>query len=303
LLLAALFSLLPLWLQAGARAQDSHRSGPEANPAGDAATPENPTAAREAREHFRAGIEHYQARRFREAIREFELAAALVPSADLWFNIARSHEQLGEWSQAADFYRRYLRDRVDPPDRAQVEALIAALGERAEAERAARRTRPTTGTLRVESSVAGAQVRVGGRPVGRAPLPVPLSLTPGTHRLEVRSDGYVPFRADVAIVAGVTTGAYADLEPITEHRAIRGTRLWTWVVGGLGVAAFLGAGMVGALALAQDTDEDRRRWATASDVALGAGLALAVGATLLWFVEGRAIGTETLRGGHVVASR
>jgi hypothetical protein len=101
----------------------------------------------------------------------------------------------------------------------------------------------------------------------------------------------------------VTTGAYADLEPITEHRALRGTRLWTWIVGGLGAAALVGAGVVGGLALAQDTDADRRRVATYSDVALGAGLALAVGATLLWFVEGRAIGTETLRGGQVVATR
>ncbi len=268
--------------------------------------PENVQATQDARQHFRAGMEHYQARRFREAIQSFALAAQLVPSADLWFNIARSHEQLNEPALAAEYYQRYLRDRVDPPDRAEIEQQIAALQERAEAERAARRTRPTTGTLRVEASVAGSEVRVDDHAAGRAPIALPISLLPGRHRVAVVREGYVPFRSEVQIDAGVVTAAYADQTRATEYRAIRGPRIWTWVVGGLGVAALgtsVGFGVVasgqqsdGRLARARDT-------ATVSDVFLGSSLALLVGATLLYFVEGRAVGTERVSGAGPASAR
>ncbi len=74
--------------------------------------------ARKAQQHFEQGLHQFEAHHFREAIEEFELAANLVPSADLWFNIARAHEELNEYDEAIQYYQRYLRDRVDPPDSA-----------------------------------------------------------------------------------------------------------------------------------------------------------------------------------------
>ncbi len=268
--------------------------GDASNPQG-VSTPENATAAQDARRHFTEGMAHYASRRFREAIHAFELAAERVPSADLWFNIARAHEQLDEHAPAADFYRRYLRDRVDPPDREAVERRVALLDERVEAERAARRALPTTGTLRVEASLPGAEVQIDARSVGRTPLSAPLALAPGSHALEILRPGALPFRSEVRVDAGVTTSAYADLLPATEYRALRGTPVWAWVVGGLGVASLgtsLGFGIV---ALGQQGDGDldaARRSALVSDVFLGGGLALALGATLLYLLEGRSVGTE-----------
>jgi hypothetical protein len=264
-------------------------------PAAGTPSPENAAAAQQARRHFTEGIAHYAARRFRDAIHAFELAAELVPSADLWFNIARAHEQLDDHALAADFYRRYLRDRVDPPDREAVERRIALLDERAEAQRAAHRARPTTGTLRVEASLAGADVEIDARSVGRTPLPAPLALTPGPHSLQISRSGSLPFRAEVRVDAGVTTSAYADLLPATAYRALRGTPVWAWVVGGLGVASLgtsLGFG-IAAFGHQGDGDLDAaRRSALVSDVFLGGGLALALGATLLYLLEGRSVGTE-----------
>jgi len=274
-------------------------SGGDAPPAG--TNPENVQATQDARQHFRAGMEHYLARRFREAIQAFSLAAELVPSADLWFNIARSHEQLNEPALAAEFYQRYLRDRVDPPDREQIQRQIVALQERAEAERAARRTRPTTGTLRVEASVAGSEVRVDDRPIGRAPIALPLSLSPGRHQVAVVRAGYIPFRSEVQIEAGVPTSAYADQVRATEYRAIRGARIWTWIVGGLGVASLGTSIGFGDVASGRQSDGDldgARRGATISDIFLGTAIVLAVGATLLYFVEGRAVGTERVSDGQ-----
>src|ERR1700755_155611 len=66
-----------------------------------------------AQEHFVLGMNFFRAHDFREALREFQLAAALAPTAEVWFNIGRSYEELGEYAQAASALERYLRDRVD----------------------------------------------------------------------------------------------------------------------------------------------------------------------------------------------
>lgn len=253
--------------------------------------------SQEARAHFTAGMTHFEAREFRPAIHEFELAAALVPSADLWFNIARAHEELNEYADAVEYYQRYLRDRVDPPDAEAVRATIERLQERAEAARLANERRPTTGTLRLRTSQAGAQIRLDGRDSGTSPMDAPVTLDPGAHRFELTREGYVPFRAQVDVSAGVTSAAYAQLAPETRYRAVRGRRLFTWIVGGLAVAsAGLSVGL-GARAQSFESDGDHDRavdWARGSDYALGGAMALGVGALILYFVEGRSVGTERI---------
>lgn len=252
--------------------------------------------ARRARTAFERGLEHFGARRHREAIHEFQVAAQLVPSADLWFNIARAHEELGEWDQAIEHYRRYLRDRVDPPDREQVEALLELLGERAEAARAARLTRATTGTLSVRVDVEGASVRIGERDVGTSPITDELTLEPGRHPLVVQRDGYLPFRSEVAIEPGVRTAAYVDLQPETRFRAIAGERIFTWIAFGLSAAALgvsIGLGVEAGSRQSSDLGS-AREWAAWSDAAIGAAIGFSALGLVLWFVEGRAVGTETI---------
>lgn len=248
----------------------------------------------------------YSARQFRRAIEAFTLAAGLVPSADLWFNIARSHEELDEHDRAIEFYERYLRDRVDPPDREAVEARIVTLRERAEAARLARRNLPTTGTVRISANQEDAQVQVDGEQVGRTPVAEALELTPGRHALTLEAPGHIPFRSSVRVEAGVTTGAYADLTPRTEYRSIRGRRVVTWIAAGLaagGVATAVGFG-VRARSFRDDAfasppgpmqdglTRDARDRARYSDIATGITLGLALTAVVLYFIEGRAIGTE-----------
>lgn len=260
-------------------------------------TPEDSQAAGVARARFQEGMAHFQARRFREAIQSFQLAAQVVPSADLWFNIARAYEELSDPAglpQAVDYYRRYLRDRVDPPDRDAVEQRIVALEERIESHRRAMLERPTTGTLRVGATHDGAEVRIGDVPVGETPIAAPLTLAPGRHDLELTREGYVPFRAEVRVDAGGTATSYARLAPQTRYRAVRGRRIWTWVLTGLAVAA-LGATVglgVRARSLASDDLDRGRRWAAFSDYALGGTIALGVTALIVGIFEGRAIGTE-----------
>jgi hypothetical protein len=253
-------------------------------------------AARRAREQFEAGVRAFQARDFRAAIQAFQVAAELVPSADLWFNIARAHEELGEWEQSIDYYQRYLRDRVDPPDRSQVTAHIAELQERAEAARAARLSAATTGTLGIRVDVDGATVRLDDREIGRSPLSEELTLPPGRHELRVRRDGYLPFRSDVGVEPGLRTAAYVDLQPETRFRAITADRIFTWVAWGLGAVALgftIGLGVEATSR--QSTDiTSAREWGSYSDYTLAAAIGLGAIGLVLWFVEGRAVGTETI---------
>lgn len=257
--------------------------------------PENIEATRQARRHFLAGVEHFTAHRYRDAIRSFSLAAQLVPSADLWFNIARAHEELSEYDEAIEYYQRYLRDRVDPPDRADIERHIEDLRARAEREREARRTAPTTGTLRLAANREGAAIQLDGQDAGTSPWPEPRELAPGRHSLVVTREGYIPFRSEVSIEAGVPTAAYADLTPETRYRAIHADRVFTWIAWGLGVAS-LGVSIgLGVEAASREPNLDAmREWAAYSDAALGAAIGLGVVGLILWFVEGRSVATERI---------
>lgn len=282
LLAVALVALAPL-----ARAQD------QAPPDEAGSSPENVEATQRARQHFMAGVEHFSAHRYRDAIRSFSLAAQLVPSADLWFNIARSHEELSEYEEAMEHYQRYLRDRVDPPDRADIERHIEELRARAEREREARRTQPTTGTLRLTANRDGARIELDDEEAGTAPWAEPREVAPGRHRLVVLREGYIPFRSEVSVEAGVPTAAYADLTPETRFRAIQADRIFTWIAWGLGVAS-LGVSIgLGVEAASRQADlPSAREWAAYSDGLLGAALGLGVIGLILWFVEGRSVGTE-----------
>ncbi|MCZ7684314.1 MAG: PEGA domain-containing protein [Sandaracinaceae bacterium] len=265
----------------------------EAPPAEGGPSPENVEATQQARQHFMAGVDHFSAHRYREAIRSFSLAAQLVPSADLWFNIARAHEELSEYEEAIEHYQRYLRDRVDPPDRADIERHIEELRARAEREREARRTEPTTGTLRLTANREGARIELDDEDAGSAPWAEPREVTPGRHRLVVLREGYIPFRSEVSVEAGVPTAAYADLTPETRFRAIQADRIFTWIAWGLGVAS-LGVSIgLGVEAASRQADlASARDWAAYSDGALAAGIGLGVVGLILWFVEGRSVGTE-----------
>lgn len=251
--------------------------------------------AARAREYFRDGMRAFDERRFSDAIVNFRHASELVPSADLTFNIARAHEELGELDGAIEHYRRYLRDRVDPPDREAVEEHIRELEERAEAQRLSAREAPSTGTLRVDVDVPAALVRIDGREVGTSPIVLPLTYGVGEHEIDVSLDGYVPFRARVNVLAGTTVVADARLVRATNYQAVRGRRRFTWVMAGLAAAA-LGASIgLGAHAMAVRDPADQseaRRFARYSDYALAGAAVFGVGTVTLYFGEGRAVRTE-----------
>ena len=98
------------------------------------------TAAEAGKAHFERGVKQYNLGRFPEAIVEFEHAYDKDPAPILLFNIAQSHRQHGNKERALFFYRRYLEQAPDAPNRADVEQrqkesrAVASAREGAEAE-------------------------------------------------------------------------------------------------------------------------------------------------------------------------
>ena len=142
-----------------------------------------------------------------------------------------------------------------------------------------------------------------GRQLGIAPIDRIVDVEPGPHRLEASRSGYVPFRARVDVQEGALSAAYVDMRPLTRVRAGSAPRLWTWIAAGSerGGAAD-GRRLSARVALAQRDDGDaaqRERWMRASDIALGSALTLAIGATLLYFIE--AIAREHASTSHEMA--
>ncbi|MFI5307430.1 MAG: tol-pal system YbgF family protein [Polyangiales bacterium] len=241
-------------------------------------------------QHFRAGVEHYRARRYREAIRELELAAAEVPSAELWFDLGRAHEELGETELAIASYERYLRDRVDAPDAVEVQRRIGDLKQRAPARGASGERPVHATTLAIAAPDPGVTLELDGRSLGRGPIDRMFEVDPGRHDLRADLAGRVPLRAEPDLMPGALSAAYVDLRPLSRPAPARRSRPLTWTSAGFCAASVLATGSFGWLALSARERGDLaagRGWTAASDVALGSAVGFAITATILYFVEGR----------------
>ncbi len=295
-----------------ARAQDAPPAAPPSGPSESETVGEQSVeTARRAREAFDGAMRDFGEGRYVDAIHGFQVAASLIPSADLWFNIASAYQRLAQergspsdYEQAIAHFQRYLRDRVDPPDRVSVEATIGELTEQLESVRVARARRDAEGTLRLESGFDGARVSVDGEEVGTTPLERDLPLAPGAHHVEATRDGFLPFRAEVGIETGLTVRTRIELTPSLTHRSVRGQPVVAWILWGAAVAslgATVGLGVEASSRAPQgvapglDPYADARTWSAISDAMLGVTLTLVVGGIASYSLESAAIGTESER--------
>jgi tetratricopeptide (TPR) repeat protein len=140
--------LLILWLWASAAAA----SDPDADVA---------------RRHFTSGRALFQARRFREALVEFEQARQKKPLAAFDYNLAMCHEELGELDEAIGAYERYLASTL-APDAEEVRRHIAELRERRGPVRPPAQKGPSVAALAATGAVAGAALLTGIALLGSA---------------------------------------------------------------------------------------------------------------------------------------
>jgi hypothetical protein len=156
----------------------------------------------EAKAHLQSGTQLYDENNFRGALVEFQKAYELAPSWRILFNIAQVEMELQDYAGALKAYTRYMKEGGPdvPADRAtQVNAEIERL-------------RGRVGFLVVQTA-PGAQVLVDDVQVGYAPLPDPVPVSAGQHRVTVAINGKDPVSRvfDVAGRENVTAALELDV--------------------------------------------------------------------------------------------
>jgi tetratricopeptide (TPR) repeat protein len=96
-----------------------------------------------ARELYRVGTQDYNLAEYDKALDAFKEAYRNYEDPIFLFNIGQCHRQLGHKQDAVGFYRAYLRNAPDAPNRAEVNGLIEKLEAAIAQEEAAKRTAPT----------------------------------------------------------------------------------------------------------------------------------------------------------------
>lgn len=125
--------------------------------------------------------------------------------------------------------RHLLEVTADGYEPAQRELSIAT-GMEPEVPVTLRPTRRNCSAL-IDANVTGAVVRIDGVEVGETP--VIAKLNGGGHTLEVTAPGYVPYRGELAMVAGQTR--HVEIELQREPKEPVHKKAWPWTILGLGV--------------------------------------------------------------------
>ena len=96
-------------------------------PAAPAESKPKSEAATKSKEHFTQGTRHYELGHYQEALTEYEAAYMEVPDPAFLFNIGQCHRKMGHDKEAVSFYKSYLRNAPNAPNRADVQKRINEL--------------------------------------------------------------------------------------------------------------------------------------------------------------------------------
>jgi hypothetical protein len=178
------------------------------------AQPESLSAPSEARSHLAAARHAASAGMWEVALAEFTRSSELEPSVAAAEGIARSLDALHDPAAAYRAYRQLLGD----------DSLVASASVRQHAEARLVALASETATLVVQVDPPGARVMLDGVDEGDAPLPAPLRVNAGSHRMRVLKQGFRGVEETITAVAGaadtipvrlVAEGSPAALAPVS----------------------------------------------------------------------------------------
>lgn len=203
-----------------------------------------------AKAEYGSGLAAYQEQRYREAIDHLTCASALVPSAELAYNIAVTYDAMGDAPSALRWYREYRRQGGSDAESAPVRDKVAEL----ESALQARGVQQVT----IVSSPAGATLRVDDQAVGLTPFT--LELKPGRHGYQLTAAGRASAEATFDLRADRSLDVVVELEPLPpapapvvaasatatpprsdEPSFVSRVGTWTWVSLGAGTLLLGGA--------------------------------------------------------------
>jgi tetratricopeptide (TPR) repeat protein len=161
----------------------------------------------QAREHFERGVAAFNQRRFGDAAEEFQSAYRLSPAFSVLYNIGQVNVALGRAVEAVDAFEQYL---------AQGGAAIPE--ERKAAVRVElERQRALIGTLVLRVQPEGAEIRIDGKSVGKAPVREAVRVMAGKRTIMALLDGYTADVREVQVASRAQVEVELRLEPVRTH--------------------------------------------------------------------------------------
>jgi tetratricopeptide (TPR) repeat protein len=137
--------------------------------------------------------------RYEEARTAFQEAYAAVPNPIVLVTLAECDLRLGHFDEALSGFERYLKDKPDAADRAQIEQKVKDL-------------LATPSILVLSSSPTGASVKVDGADTGKI-TPVELPLPRGEHKVELSLAGHLPIAETIDVRIGSRQEVHVGLQP------------------------------------------------------------------------------------------
>lgn len=265
-------------------------------------------AARDrARDAYARGQEAFRTGDYDEAVAGFQAAYEAVPNPVVLLGLAEAQERQGDIAGTVATLERYLAERPDAPDAAQVRERIGEL-----------QARPAT--LVITSDPPGAAIAIDGEPreeVTPAEIEVPageyaVALTlpdhdPASETVQAAPGGRHELEVDMQVAVTVTDeddvfgagdgGAAPAEAPDLQDDEEQGLSAGVWVAAGVSGAALVGGTVLGFLALSEQSDFDMmptedsadrgERLALFADVAFGVAAIAGVTAVVLYLTDGR----------------
>ena len=211
------------------------------------ATPEADARLAEARERIARGEQLYTDGSYEAALAEFTETLELLRGHQLrylvLYNMAKCQERLFLYDAALASYRAFLEQggaftELEGEVRAKIDMLDGLLG-----------------TVRISVDVRNYEVWLDDRRVGEG---LDAILVPGgTHKVEIRAEGYVPAQQEVQVAARAERTVTFELERLAEEFEGLPPALFWSATGVAVVAAGVGVGF-GIRALQQRSDVDAR---------------------------------------------
>jgi hypothetical protein len=164
-------------------------------PRGAAAQPQpKPAAREEAAVRFKKGLELFKEGDYRAALIEFRRAYELAPNFAVLYNIGQVYFQLQDYAGALNALDRYLTEGGS-----QVPAI-----RRDEVKKDIEKLKSRVANLEITANVPDAEIAIDDVPIGKAPLPKPVLVSAGRHKVSASKEGRLP-ATKVVDIAGTDT--------------------------------------------------------------------------------------------------
>ncbi|WP_438034840.1 PEGA domain-containing protein [Sorangium sp. So ce204] len=185
---------------------DSAAAQPAAPPVAPGTAPASPVdAAKRAEALVDKAKSLYLERKYQEAEEALLAAWELNPTFDVAYNLGNTEYQLKKHKEAAKYLSFALRHWP----------LLKGVAKlKPNAEKWLAESRAQVGALTVSVTVAGAEVLVDGKNVGRAPLEGEVFVDPGEHRVEATHLDYAPASQTVGVAKGGTAEVKLAITPV-----------------------------------------------------------------------------------------